>query len=128
MSLLVVLVAWAGVEAGRGHPTMLPAWRQGSAIPLPASTMIPGLSKALKSIPTAGLPDGFWRYLLDLLLLQTTQELSPDLLKQRAGQDAPQGQEPAEELLDLGNTVQEGRKMLLMELGVLQTHHAELGH
>lgn len=51
------------------------------------------------------LPDCFQRDLLDLLLLQIAQVFPTDLLEQRPRQDAPQSQVPAEQLLELENTI-----------------------
>lgn len=66
------------------------------------------------------LPDCFRRDLLDLLLLQIAQVFPTDFLEQRPRQDAPQSQVPAEQLLELENTIhaaahRQGGKMLLLE-------------
>lgn len=77
----------------------------------------------------SGLPDCFWRDSLDVLLLQITEVFPTDFLKQGPSQVASQVQVPPDQLLDLGKSSHgcTGRKMLWVEITVLQTLHAAHG-
>jgi len=110
LCLPAVPVARAGAGSGTrpsrraAREQAEPTRRWESAIPPPAS---PGSQRPRgteKASLKRSLPDCFWRYLIDLLLLQITQVSPTDFPQQGPGQGAPQGQVSADQLLDLGNS------------------------
>lgn len=109
MSLLVVLGLRWDLGLGHCHPTVLLGGVGRSTTELGVFQPSPGASQGGSASPKSSSPEGWSRDLLDLLLPQVAQAFASDLPEQGPRQGAPQGQEPAEQLLHLGGTGREGR-------------------